>query len=727
MRQFTTKIDHRISDRNSLFGRYTYYRHRTDGGVGGSPYPDPMVRKRIDNFVTHNFIFSDTHTVSAATINEFRAGLARSYFPFRSQSYGENIPQKLGLPASVPADVFPSISNGMQSFGTFYAGLRGTLIFQVYDMVTMTRGAHTLKAGGEWRNQQANNLNKTNSSGVFTFAAGLTGNPQQQSGTGSGFASFLLGTVSSASLASNLGATNLGYSLSGFFQDDWKVSRRLTVNLGMRYDFQSWPVDRFNGLSNFNPSQVNPQNNLLGRMEYAAVDYGRSARNPDRNNWGPRFGFALDLTGKGNTVLRGGYSIFYPQIVNTSFFGSTAGFATSNTTYQPAGGNSNLPAFQFHDGFPYPPADPLGAKLGPSAFLGQTVSYEEATSQVPMSQQWGLSLQQRLKGWLLDASYSANRVTHMSAGNYDLNQLDPQYLPLGLALQNQVPNPYAGKVPGSFGAATISRSQSLRPYPYYDQISVLEPTFGSSRYQALLVSAERRLSKGFGVLLSYTNGKLLSDSIRTTAIGGEQAGVTGFQNGKYNRAAEWSLDPTDVSQRLVISGLYELPFGKGKHWSSANRFVDGWIRGWQLNVISTLQSGLPIVVRGANNQLADRPNSTGQSAYLEDRSAARWFDVTQFVNPPAFTFGNVGRVLPDVRAPGTVNFDLSVIKDTHIRERVRLQFRAEAFNFLNQVNLNAPGGTFQPGPNGLSSGGSFGVITAARDARIMQMGLKLIY
>ena len=255
----------------------------------------------------------------------------------------------------------------------------------------------------------------------------------------------------------------------------------------------------------------------------------------------------------------------------------------------------------------------------------------------------------------------------------------------------------------------------------------LIPTLGSSKYHALLVSVERRPTKGFGVLVSYTNGKLLSDSIRTTAIGGEQTGVTGYQNGKYNRAAEWSLDPTDVSQRLVVSGLYELPFGKGKKWSSSNRFADGWMRGWQINVISVIQSGLPVVVRGANNQLADRPNSTGISARLEDRSATRWFDPAQFVNPPTFTYGNVGRVLPDVRAPGTVDFDFSLIKDTRIRDRLRLQFRAEAFNVFNHVNLGFPGASFSPGANGLNSSGNFGVITSARDARIMQLGLKLIY
>jgi outer membrane receptor protein involved in Fe transport len=727
MRQLTTKLDHRISDYNSIFGRYTYYRHRTDGGVGGSPYPDPLVRKRFDNFVTHNLIVNDTHTINPATINEFRAGLARSYFPFESASYGLDLPGQLGLPDSVPPDTFPAISNGMTSFGTFYAGLRGTLTLQAQDMVTLTRGKHTLKFGGEYRKLQANNLNNTNPSGSYNFGATLTGNPQRPSGTGSAFATFLTGAVSNASLTRYGGASNLGVSYSGFVQDDWKVTRRLTLNLGLRYDYQSWPVDRYDGISNFNPGAVNPENNLLGRMEYASVDFGRSARDADYNNWGPRAGFAFDLTGRGATVLRGGYGIFYSQIVNTMFFGNTAGFATAATTYQPAGNNTNFPAFQFSDGLPSPPIAPLGSALGPSAFLGQNVTYEESTAQIPMSQQWGLSLQQRIGSWRVEVSYSANRVSHMSAGNYDLNQLDPQHLALGLALQDQVRNPYAGMVPGALGNATISRQQALRPFPYYNQVAVYRPTLGSSIYNALLISVERRLSAGFSVLLSYTNGKLLSDSIATTSIGGEQAGVTGYQNGKFNRAAEWSIDPTDVSQRLVISGLYELPFGHGKIWSFSNSVLDGFVRGWQANIISTLQSGLPVVVRGANNFLADRPNSTGVSAKLENPTADRWFDTAQFVNPPNFTFGNVGRVLPDVRSPRLVNFDFSLIKDTHIRERLRLQFRAEAFNVFNQVNLRFPNATFQPGAAGTNISGNFGVITSARDARIMQLGLKLIF
>ncbi len=200
-----------------------------------------------------------------------------------------------------------------------------------------------------------------------------------------------------------------------------------------------------------------------------------------------------------------------------------------------------------------------------------------------------------------------------------------------------------------------------------------------------------------------------------------------YQNGKYDLQAERAVDSTDPGARFITSGIYELPFGPGKRWRSGNALAEKLISGWQVNSVLTLQSGLPVVIAGANNFIATRPNSTGVSANLSDPSAAEWFDTAQFVNPPNFTFGNVGRTLPDVRNPGIINLDLSLIKDTGIRERLHLQFRAEAFNVANHVNLLEANGTFVPGTNGYNQSGTFGTITGARDPRILQLALKLIF
>lgn len=734
MRQHTARIDHRLNARNTLFGRLAIFQHHTRGLAGGgtSPYPDPVVRSRTDNYLTKNFILTDTHAFNPWLLNELRLAITRLAFTFEAESYGKGWPQKLGLPPHHPPELFPSISNGLAGFSIGTTGYRKTLSPQLTDTLTAMHGPHLIKAGFDFRTQQANQLLLRLPSGMFNFPASLTANPQRPTGTGFGFATFLLGAVGTASATTHVGFAQEGYSASFFLQDDWKLTARLTLNLGIRYDYQSWPAERHDGASNFDPHGVNPLNGLRGRMIYAGTDYGRTVLSPDRNNWGPRFGFAWDVLGNGRMAIRGSYGIFYPFIFIRQFFGSSAGFSETTTNYLPPGGNTNFPAFQFKDGFPNPPIPPLGRKLGPSAFLGDNVNYGESTGVTPMSQQWSLSLQRELaKDWLLDVTYSANHGTHLVAGSYDLNQMDPEYYRLGLALQDRVPNPYAGVVPGSLGTATIVRGQLLRPFPYYNNITVGEPgpTLGNSIYHALLVSAEKRMARGWALLVSYTNAKMINDSVRGIGLleDTEQTAVTGYQNGKFDRRAERSIDPTDVSQRLVLSGLFELPVGKGRALQPGNPAARVLLEGWQLNVIWTLQSGLPVVIRGANNFRADRPNSTGRSAKLATRSAARWFDTGAFLNPPDFTLGNVGRVLPDVRNPGAFNLDLSAFKNTRVRERLNLQFRAEAFNATNHVNLRPADGNFVAGADGRNRSGTFGSINSARPARILQFGLKLLF
>ena len=250
MQQYTVRGDHRFSDKDSFFARYTYFRQFFDNG-NASPWPDPAVRVRNDTFETRNSVVGETHTFAPTVLNDFHIGTARQYFPFAAYSFGGNYPQKLGLPAIVPNLAFPSISNGLAGFSTGVIGLRGALTWQVTDTVTIVRGAHSFKVGAEYRLLFGNNFQTSAPSGNFTFAQALTGNPQGQPGTGSAFATFLLGAVSSSSVTTHIGESEKGYSWSGYVQDDWRVNRRLTVNLGLRYDFQQPPYERNNGLTNF--------------------------------------------------------------------------------------------------------------------------------------------------------------------------------------------------------------------------------------------------------------------------------------------------------------------------------------------------------------------------------------------------------------------------------------------------------------------------------------------
>jgi len=733
MQQYTIRVDHHISETDTIFGRYTYFRHHDDNGAS-APWPSPVVRVREDNFETRNTVVSETHAFSPTFFNEIRLGTARQYFPFQAYSFGGNWPQQLGLPSSVPSTVFPSISNGLTGFTTGTVGLRGALTWQFSDMVTMVRGNHSVKVGFEYRLLYGNNYQTSSPSGSYTFLATLTGNPQAQSGTGNTFADFMLGDVSSATVTTHLGESEKGYGLAGFVQDDWRVSRRLSLSFGLRYDFQLPPYERNGGTTNFNPTAIDPTTGLRGRFEFAGKDYGRSALNSDYKNFGPRFGFSYDLTGSGRTVVRGGYSIFYPPTFNVLYFGNTTGFGSTTTTYSAPGGNSNLPAFILSQGLPTPPIQPQGRALNRNAFLGQAVSFDQPNQKTPMSQQWDFSVQKQLPGnWVVEVAYSGNHGTHLVSGNYNLNQLTAQqYQSLGTTLQNTVPNPYAGIVPGSLGAARITLQQSLYAFPYYTTVMVRNPHLGDSIYHSGLLRVEKRFSQGLTFLASYTKAKLISDSIATPIGFGnvEQVTTTGYQNGLYNRAAERSLDPTDVSQRLVLSGVYELPIGRGRKLNITNSVLNVIAGGWQINSIAVLQTGVPIVITGANNQLATRPNSTGQSAKLDNPTVGQWFNTSAFVNPPTYTFGNLGRVLPDVRNPGVVNIDLSVMKNFTIRENLHLQFHAQSFNVVNHVNLgllSTTATTFVPGANGLNNSGTFGVINSARDPRSIQLGIKLIF
>jgi hypothetical protein len=180
-----------------------------------------------------------------------------------------------------------------------------------------------------------------------------------------------------------------------------------------------------------------------------------------------------------------------------------------------------------------------------------------------------------------------------------------------------------------------------------------------------------------------------------------------------------------VAQRLVVSGVYELPVGRDKKLNLRNSVLNGVLGGWQAEGILTIQSGLPLAISGANNNVATRPNSTGQSAKLSNPTEYEWFNTAVFVNPRSYVYGNLGRTLPDVVGPGLVNIDMSLIKNIHLRERFSLQLRAESFNMVNHVNLGMPNVSFSPGPNGLNSSSTFGTITSAAAARTYQFGAKI--
>ena len=725
--QWNVKIDHRFNNKNSMFARYTQARHQP---FSNNPFTDPNVgRSREDDQTNRNFVISDTHTFSPTLINNLRVGTSRQRFTFETVGRYMGYAQQIGLPASIPEDQVPDINvSPYPRIGGGALGKRTSLNWDIQNMVTHISGNHTLKYGLNARDLYGGNRQGGALSGFFQFT-GLTTNPQAPAGTGNSLAQFLTGDVSRAGIDRILGNSWHGFNWSAFVQDDWKVTPRLTLNLGLRWDFQQKPYERNNGQINFDPDCIEPSTGLRGCVVYAGVDgQPRTFMDEDYNDFGPRVGFAYDVTGEGKTVFRAGYGIYYASIFYRHFTGDINLFSRTRTDYFASAPGEK--AFQFSEGFPFPFKESPGASAGPGARLGQSVTLRESDATTPITQQWNASIQHQQGEWFFDATYAGNKGNHFTGAGYNLNQVNPATrLALGQELNSRVPNPNAGLVPGGLGASTVRLEQTLMAFPHYSSVTIRNPRLGNYLSHQLQINVKRPLKDGLLLHLAFTGGKKISDSTHVPVNFGlvEQTNENGFQNGLYDRQLQRSIDPTDVAKRAVISLLYELPFGK-----NSSSGLSKLIGGWQINTIGVMQDGLPLIIRGASNNQANRPNSTGQSAKLDNPTAQRWFNTDAFVNPPDFTFGDVGRALSDVRAPGTVNFDLSLFKNTYIggERRVNVQFRAEAFNFLNQVNLAGRNGVntrFVPGTDGRNASATFGTIVNARDARVVQFGLKIIF
>ncbi|MEO6923217.1 MAG: carboxypeptidase regulatory-like domain-containing protein [Acidobacteriaceae bacterium] len=740
------RVDYRVTDKDEIFARFAYYQNFTNGGTGGGTYyPNPIVANRYDTYTSKMLLVGDTHTFSSSLINDIRFSIERQEFPFQAASSGLGLPQALGLPSNVPAFALPTVGNGLPASNQTI-GFRAYTLPQITDVVTKLIGRHAITFGMDLRKNIGANLQRNNPSGTFSFAAALTSDPSGAAApvgganSGNTYATFFTGAVSASNIVTNTGETDRAFSTSFFVQDDWKATDRLTLNLGLRYDFQQQPYEQNNGYSNFNPNLSS--GGYAGIMQYATVNgVGRNFVPEGYTDFSPRIGFAYRLTSDSKTILRGGFGIYYPLEFNSIYTGQVNGFAATTTSYSAPGNDTRLVAFQFSNGFPTNPLQPLGAAFGPLGFLGQSVGFQDPTRwQTPMSQQYTLSIERQIPyDIVLQAAYVGNHGVHLPAAGYNANQLNPSYFSLGrTALQAPVPNPHAGQFTGALASATITKAQSLLPFPYYGSETVYNAHDGNLMAHYLQLSAQRQAANGLTVLFGYTMGKVLDDSVTSPLQYLNGLAANNVAQNVYNRHADYSLDPSDVSQRATISALYNLPFGHGQKFLSKGGVTDRFIGGFQLNMIAVFQTGTPLNITGSNAYTATRPNYVpGASVSLANPTAAKWFNTAAFQNPSDYTFGNVPRSLPHVRAPGVENFDFSVFKTTEIIGRFKLQLRAEAFNALNHVNLGLPNTSFGAAANplvsgngvggGLNTNGSFGAITTAADGRSLQFAAKLIF
>ena len=717
------RIDHRFREADSMWGRYAGNRNRSFNNGWGLGVADPQAR--FDHRDNHNFAIGETHVFSPAWLNEFRASVTRQYLTFEAPSVGQGWPQKLAYPSILPNDEFPAVQiQGLLSLGYSVSGspsdgYRAQFAFQIADSTTWVHDRHTVKFGIDQRWTRLNYLSQSYPSGQFSFTTSLTGNPLAPAGSGIGMASFLLGQLSSGQQTYSPAFSYKTWSQGIYVQDDYKATRRLTLNLGLRYDLSGPPTERYNRYSNFDPYVTNSQTGMRGELAYAGVNAPATFVNYDYNNFGPRVGFAYAVTKDNRTAIRGGFAIVYNPVESGDIHGNGSnalGFSV-NTPFASTGQNE---AFQFSAG-PQALLTPAGSAGGPSAFRGQSVTYQDRNAPVPYAEQWNFTLQRQLwRGWTGSASYVGNHGVKLFGGNYNLNQLDPKYFSLGLALQNQVTNPFYGQIlTGSLSGKTVSQQQLLLPFPDYQGISTLANHGADSIYHSLQANLEHRYSNGVTALVSYNKGKLIDDSGSNAS--GESSNAA-YRLGAYNRRLDRALDATDVAQRLVVSGVWALPFAA--HATGWRRQLIG---GWQANGIITWQTGFPLAVTGANNFTGiNAPNVLFNPALpASQRSANQWFNTAAFVNPPSFVVGNAPATLPAARGPALVNSDLAIAKGFDIRERWKLKFRAEAFNALNHVNYNGPNTSFSPNAQGVNTNALFAHITSSLAARAFQMGLHL--
>ena len=731
------KVDENLNDRSRFFIRASrrvdattppdYVRGAIGIAQGGVAITDSFTNGALDY----------TYNVSPTFLIDMRYGYGRSTENRAPRSQGFD-PVQLGLPAymrDANAIMFPGfqLSNYL-TLGNGFSSQWGPAAYDTHSLGVnniKVMNRHLIKFGFDWLVMQANVEQGLNLDGGFTFDQAFTQgpNPNQASTTaGNSLASFLLGTGNGSLILNNrFNATTSKY-YAWYIADDWKVSDKLTLNIGFRYGLDQSFTERYNRMNVFDPAVTSPLAataglpGLKGGLEFLGVGgYGRRILPTDLNGWDPRFGFAYHLSK--NTVLRGGAGIFHaPSLRDAQSANSNTGFSSTSSFISAA--NGVTPTNFLQNPFPGGLLPLTGSSRGLLTGIGVPLTALIAGDyRIPYTENWNFNVQQQLPGnVLVEAGYVGGHSLHLSYSNYNLNQLHASQL--SNQLQQQVRNPFFGLITGGpLSTATVPYSALAAPFPQYTTIALQFPSGSSSIYQSFQLKIQKRFNSGLSFMLSYTTQKLIDDNSAIAVIGANAA-----DQDIYNRRGDRSVSANDISQIFVLSYVYELPFGKGKRFGSHwNRPVDAVLGGWQLNGIVTLQTGLPLALTTQNTSGSGsavlRPNNNGQSGALSGSVEGRlnkYFNTSAFSQPAPFTFGNTGRTLPDVRAPGVRNTDFSLFKNFHLKEWLSLQFRAEAFNLLNSVQFAAP--------NTSLNSTQFGIIsTQINSPRQVQFGVKLLF
>jgi hypothetical protein len=741
------KIDHNISEKQRFSSRYSvdWSYSGVANLVGNESFNgNPGIAR------SQNFIVDYTRTHSASTVFTARAGVLRVKSIRDPLSTGFDA-TTLGLPAYMTANTgtkdFPQFSAQYRSMGVGgYAIIhRYEDLYQYMASVTKMVGGHTIKAGAEFRKVQENYYQPNLPGGGFTFNRKQTGlNPLSSSSSqGDGLASAFLGFGSSGTVSIDYPtAQSAGYAAT-YINDDWRISRKLTINVGLRWDADIPRVDRFNRINWLDLSAPAPIAdvpqvkavfpNLMGLMRFATPD-DRTPYNGDWKNFQPRVGFAYALNNK--TSIRAAYGIFYSVSRHTvkGEVGTAFGFTDSSVPWSLDGGLTQYATFTnpWPAGLTFPPG------RNASAFLGRDAGTPLPVDRNPQYQQWNFSVQREVPGrGVVEINYSASKGTRLYLGDTNdaaasLNNLNPIYWGMGVTkLSALVPNPFYGVITNptatSYNQPTIQLNRLLRAYPEYSGVGGYraEPNSADSSYQSLQVKYEKRFSRGLSVIAHYTFSKMISNSDEAGSDV-EWAALAGSIQNLFNLKQERSVSGFHRPHRAVVSFVYDLPIGRNRAFGkSMNRLLDGVIGGWELSSIITLQSGPPLQITNANGNMWDgavqRPNLVGDPSMPGSVFSRlnNYFNVNAFTTPDDYTFGSAPRYLSTYRGPALINEDATLMKNFVIRERKYVQVRLEAYSVTNSPQWGVPNTSY--------GSTTFGQITSAGGNRTLQVAGKFYF
>ncbi len=688
--QGLVRIDQNIGDNDKFFARYGRY----------SPYSNaPQITNNAANsnqaggWGDNQAGLGYTHIFSPTVFNDFRLAFVQE------QNYnlagGPAVPE-LGL-QGVPLTMFPDIStnNYLQlGAGSPFHDRDRSWVFD--EALRIQKGRHLLKVGGDYRRQMYNYYNPGyndgySQAGAYSFDStftSITANPN----SGWDLADLLLG-LPTASVVEHEDYTyreNIN-SASVFFQDDFKVSPTLTLNLGLRWEYDGPYSEANNQFASFNPTLVNAQTGNLGDVQFAGRNGAPAHFMPNvYHDFLPRVGFAWNFLK--DTVLRGGIGFYRLPNIGFYQFGPLSQYVQYGA-FQSADGVT--PAYQLDQGVPSAPyfVDANGNPLVPASLSNPTSTVTEIDSRArtPYNITYEFGIQRQFGSWFAEVDYNTSKGVK---------------LPIVLQIDQLQPDQFS------------TGSQALRPYPQYAGVQYLTLD-GNSVYHAFQAKLEHRWKSGLVISAAYSNSKLMDD-VDEVADSNSRAHRQGVQN-VYNLQGEWGIGGYDIPQRFVANYYYVLPLGRGQKYAANTPVLRDIIAGWELSGITEFQTGQPLAITQPNQTHgyteAQRPNEVGNPVLSSGQTLQHWFNTAAFQVAPEFTLGNSPRF--PLHGPGLNNWDMALQRNVMLRENLKLQFRGEFYNAWNHAQFS--------NPNGNVTSPSFGAISGSNAGRVTELVMRLFF